>query len=127
MCVKKDFDDLYNSIVDSERQLTVVHGGVVEVAYRPVTTAKDLTLVHPYSTPLPDKQEPAAAQPEEEAALAQDAGQQEVCNFDVVCPPAANKFSLLGRLAESHKGVFRNFYFRGEKHFLYVIKIEYLF
>jgi len=67
VCVKKDFDDLYNKIIDGDepRELTVIHGGVVEVTYQPVRTVRDLTVTeHPFITtqpPQPEQQEAAAA------------------------------------------------------------------
>jgi len=61
VCVKKDFDDLYSKITDTGREMRVVHGGVVELSYQPVPTARHLALAHhPFGTsPVPEKQTPA--------------------------------------------------------------------
>ena len=63
VCVKIDFDDLYNKITDDGRELRVIHGGVVEVTYQPVSSARNITLSeNPFGTQLPVK--PAPAQPD---------------------------------------------------------------
>jgi len=62
VCVKKDFDDLYNKITDDGRELKVIHGGVVEVTYQPVPTARNITLQeYPFGAPEPEK--PAPTEP----------------------------------------------------------------
>jgi len=62
VCVKKDFDDLYNKMTDGGRQLKVIHGGVVEVTYQPVKTTRDITFAdHPFGItqlPAPETQTP---------------------------------------------------------------------
>ena len=76
VCVKKDFDDLYSKMTeDGARELQVIHGGVVELSYQPLSTARDLTsTVHPFSTEQapapPATDEPAAAEQDAEAAPA---------------------------------------------------------
>jgi len=63
VCVKKDFDDLYNKIIDDGRELKVIHGGVVEVTYQPVPSVRNNTLSeYPFGTPLQEKQAPAVQQ-----------------------------------------------------------------
>ena len=59
MCVKKDFDDLYYTLTDAGRELKVIHGGVVEVTYQPVPTARNITLKeNPFASPVPEKPAP---------------------------------------------------------------------
>ena len=69
VCVKKDFDDLYNKLTDEGRELKVIHGGVVEVSHQPVTTARNITHIeHPFGVQLP--QQKPAPEPEQQEVLA---------------------------------------------------------
>ena len=55
--MRKDFDDLYNSMSDAGRELGVVHGGVVQLGYQPLASARDFTLgAHPFAVKVPPKQ-----------------------------------------------------------------------
>jgi len=79
VCVKKDFDDLYNKITDEGRELKVVHGGVVEVTYQPLPSARNITLQeYPFGAPLPEKQAPTEQEAPAEAPVQE--GTQ-VCRF----------------------------------------------
>jgi len=63
VCVKKDFDELYNKLGDEGRELKVIHGGVVEVTYQPVPSTRDITLQEfPFGAPPPPP--PPPEQPE---------------------------------------------------------------
>jgi len=66
VCVKKDFDDLFNEIVDNERELKVIHGGVVEVSYQPVQTARNVINTNPFIIRLPEQQTTHVAAPTQE-------------------------------------------------------------
>jgi len=81
VCVKKDFDDLYNKLTDEGRELKVIHGGVVEVSYQPVTSARNITHVeHPFGVQLP--QEKPAPEPEQHEVPALTTQEEtQVCSF----------------------------------------------
>ena len=69
VCVKKDFDDLYNKLTDEGRELKIIHGGVVEVSYRPVPTTRNITHTdHPFGVHVPPKK--PASEPEQQEAAA---------------------------------------------------------
>ena len=57
--MKKEFEELYNNITDAGRELKVIHGGVVEVAYQPVPSVRDNTLTdNPFIRLLPQPEAP---------------------------------------------------------------------
>jgi len=96
VCVKKDFDDLYNKITDDGRELRVIHGGVVEVTYQPVPSARNITLQeNPFGTPESEKQAPTQQEVSEAPAPTQeDAQPAQVYSYFYLSPVHTGDYRL---------------------------------